>query len=68
MPEDDVPTITALLDDGPLEGSRRELSLVEGRPPKMVDVSADDGSVCRYCLAEWEQAGPTAAYSFLYLV
>ena len=62
------PTITALLDDGPLEGRQLEAELVEGRPPKTIDVPADDGSTCRYCLAEWEQAGPSAVYTSLYRV
>jgi hypothetical protein len=39
---------------------------VEGRPPKTIDVKADDGSTCRYGLAEWAQAGSSAVYSFLY--
>jgi len=61
-------TITALLDDGPLNGRRLETELVEGRPPKTIDVPGDDGTTCRYCLAEWVQAGPSAVYTFLYLV
>ena len=47
------PTVTAALDDGPLNGTRAEVQVVEGRPPRTVDVPADDGSTCRYCLAEW---------------
>ena len=62
------PTIVAVLDGGPLAGRRLEVAVIEGRPPKTLDVGADDGSTCRYCLAEWEQTGPSAAYSFLYLV
>ena len=62
------PTITAALDDGPLRGIRIEVQVVEGRPPSTVNVPADDGSTCRYCLAEWVQSGPSAAYSFLYRV
>jgi hypothetical protein len=38
------------------------------RPPKTIDVDADDGSTYRYCLAEWVQAGPSAVYTFLYPV
>ena len=60
------PTITASLEDGPLKGRRLETRLVEGRPPKTIDVPADDGSTCRYCLAEWVQSGQSAAYTFLY--
>ncbi|MGZ8702244.1 MAG: hypothetical protein ACXWZY_08135 [Gaiellaceae bacterium] len=62
------PTITATLDDGPLQGIRTEAQIVEGRPPSTIDVPADNGSTCRYCLAEWAQSGPSATYTFLYLV
>jgi hypothetical protein len=65
---DTGPTITAALDDGPLEGARIEVQVVEGRPPSTVDVPADDGTTCRYCLAEWLQSGPSAVYTFLYRV
>jgi hypothetical protein len=64
----DAPTVTAMLEDGPLEGRQLETQLVEGRPPKTIDASADDGTTCRYCLAEWMQAGPSAVYTFLYRV
>ena len=60
------PTITAKLNDGPLEGKRIETAVVEGRPPKIIDVPIDDGSRCRYCLADWSQGGPSAVYTFLY--
>jgi hypothetical protein len=62
------PTITASLDDGPLRGMRIETRVVEGRPPSTVDVPSDDGSTCRYCLADWAQSGPSAVYTFLYRV
>jgi hypothetical protein len=62
------PTITARLDDGPLQGIRIEAQVVEGRPPSTVDVPAEDGSTCRYCLAEWAQSGRSATYTFLYRV
>ena len=62
------PTITATLDDGPLKGTHIEAQVVEGRPPSTVDVPAEDGSTCRYCLAEWAQSGPSATYTFLYRV
>jgi hypothetical protein len=62
------PTITAALDDGPLRGRRIDVQVVEGRPPSTVDVSADDRSTCRYCLAGWVQSGPSAVYTFLYRV
>jgi hypothetical protein len=61
-------TVTAALDDGPLRGTRIEVHVVEGRPPSTVDVPADDGSTCRYCLAQWAQSGPSAVYTFLYRV
>jgi hypothetical protein len=62
------PTITATLQDGPLEGSRIETEVVEGRPPKTIDAPADDGTTCRYCLEGWVQSGRSAAYTFLYRV
>ena len=61
-------TITAALDDGPLRGKRIETLVLEGRPPSTVNVPADDGSTCRYCLARWTQRGPSARYTFLYRV
>ncbi len=62
------PTITAVLEGGPLGGRRIEAEVVEGRPPRTIDVSADDGSTCRYSLADWVQSGPSAVYTFSYLV
>ena len=62
------PTIIALLEGGPLAGRRLDAEIVEGRPPRTIDVEADDGSTCRYCLAEWAQSGPSAVYTFLYPV
>jgi hypothetical protein len=63
-----VPTVAATLIDGPLEGRSLETDLVEARPPKTIDALADDGSTCRYCLADWVQSGRSAAYTFLYRV
>jgi hypothetical protein len=60
--------ITAQFTDGPLEGRSIEAATVEGRPPKTIDAEAGDGSTCRYCLADWEQTGRSAAYTFLYRV
>jgi hypothetical protein len=60
--------ITAMLEDGPLAGQSVETELVEGRPPKTLDVPAEEGSDCRYCLADWVQSGPSASYTFLYRV
>jgi hypothetical protein len=52
MPVADIgPAITAPLKHGPLEGSSIETEVVESRPAKTIDVPADDGSPCRYCLA-----------------
>ncbi len=62
------PTITAMLERGPLAGRRIDVDVVEGRPPKTIDLRADDGSGCRYCLADWVQSGPSATYTFLYRV
>jgi hypothetical protein len=42
--------------------------VVEGRPPKTIDVAAEDGSTLRYCLADWVQTGSSAEYTFLYRV
>ena len=62
------PTITATLGDGPLAGTSIETEVLEGRPPKTINVSVDDGRQCRYCLADWVQSGPSARYTFLYRV
>ena len=67
-PPSDGPTITAMLIDGPLEGRSVDAAVVQGRPPSTVEVEAGDGTACRYCLAEWEQGGPSARYTFLYRV
>ena len=58
----------SVLDGGPLDARRVDAEVVEGRPAKTIDVPADDGTTCRYCLAEWVQSGQSAAYSFLYRV
>jgi len=63
-----MPTITAVLEDGPLAGQSVEEDTVEGRPPKTIDVPGADGGPYRYCLADWEQGGRSAAYTFLYPV
>ena len=62
------PTITAVLEGGPLGGRRFDAGVVEGRPPSTIDVSANDGSACRYSLADWVQSGPSAVYTFSYFV
>jgi hypothetical protein len=59
------PTITATFKHGPLNGSSIEAEVVEGRPPKTSDVSADDGSGATR-LAGWVQSGRSAVYTFLY--
>jgi hypothetical protein len=63
-----VPAITATLEDGPLAGTSVEADVVEGRPPKTLDVPAEDGGTCRYCLEGWMQSGSSAKYTFLYRV
>ena len=67
---DDVPgpTVAAVLSDGPLHGRTVEAEVVQGRPPSTIEVRADDGTTCRYCLADWTQRGPEAIYSYLYRV
>ena len=67
-PEGIGPTITAMFDDGPLKGTSVDAGVLEGRPPKTLDVPAEDGSTCRYCLAGWAQSGRSAVYTFLYRV
>jgi len=62
-----APTIAAELDGGPLAGRSIRAETVEGRPPKTIDVEAA-GRTYRYCLADWSQAGDSAAYTFLYPV
>jgi hypothetical protein len=63
-----APTITAMLVDGPLEGKSLEAEVIEGRPPKTIDVHGDSAMAFRYCLADWVQSGRSAAYTFLYQV
>lgn len=58
-------TIVAKLSDGPLSGSTRDVTAVEGRPPKTIDIDLGERTV-RYCLAHWEQSGQSATYGFLY--
>jgi hypothetical protein len=57
-----------VLEDGPLGGREVTAEVIEGRPPKTIDLPAEDGSTCRYCLSEWNQSGPSATYEFLYTV
>jgi hypothetical protein len=51
-----------------MQGKTIAVDVVEGRPPKTIDVPDEKGGVCRYCLAQWTQEGMTAAYTFLYVV
>ena len=67
-PPSDSETITATLKGGPLAGRSIDVDPVEGRPPKTIDVPADAGNVCRYCLADMVQSGNSATYTFLYRV
>jgi hypothetical protein len=60
--------VQALLEDGPMQGKTVQVEVVEGRPPKTIDVPDEEGGVCRYCLAQWAQEGMTAGYTFLYAV
>jgi hypothetical protein len=60
--------VKALLTDGPLKGKPVEIELVEGRPPKTIDLQVEEDGTLRYCLSELSQEGMTAAYSFLYAV
>jgi hypothetical protein len=62
------PTITAALADGPIKGDHVEVEVLAGRPPKTLDLGADDRSTCRYCLAGSVQTGESAIYTFLYRV
>jgi hypothetical protein len=68
MSDPGAPLIKARLLDGPLSGTTTEVAAVEGRPPKTIDVDGPGDGRSRYCLAEWEQSGHSAAYSFLYEV
>jgi len=58
--------VRAFLEDGPLQGRAVEIEPVEGRPPKTIDLPDERGGTCRYCLAQWNQDGMTASYTFLY--
>ena len=61
--------ISACLDDGPLKGQTVEVESLEGRPPKTLDLPAEDGDgTCRYCLEGLMQGGDSAVYTFLYRV
>ncbi len=51
-----------------MQGETLEVEAVEGRPPKTIEVTDEEGGSCRYGLAEWNQEGLTAAYTFLYAV
>lgn len=59
----------ARLENGPLKGQTIEVDLVEARPPKTIEVSAEPGSTTyRYCLSRWTEKGEAAVYTFLYPV
>jgi hypothetical protein len=62
------PTITAALADGPHKGKNIKVGVVEGRPPKTIDVPVEHERPCRYCLVDWVQTGSSAQYTFLYRV
>ena len=60
--------ITARLKGGPLARKHIETEVIQGRPPSTLDVEADDGTTCRYCLEELPTDGSSATYTFLYRV
>lgn len=60
--------ITAVLTDGPSSGTTCDVTAVEGRPPKTIEVDGPGDRRNRYCLSDWEQSGHRATYSFLYEV
>ena len=61
--------ITAVLQDGPLRGTKMEVESLAGRPPMTLDLpSGDGGAESRYCLDSLVQGGDSAIYSFLYRV
>jgi hypothetical protein len=63
------PTITAVLEDGPLKGTRVQVGSLEGRPPLTLDLDGPgDSEPCRYCLDGLKQGGDSAIYTFLYRV
>jgi hypothetical protein len=63
------PTITARLQEGPLNGTKVVVDSLEGRPPMTLDLpSTDGGAACRYCLDSLVQGGDSAVYTFLYRV
>ena len=51
-----------------MQGGSKDVEVLEGRPPKTLDLTADDGRTCRYVLAAWMQSGDSARYTFLYHV
>jgi hypothetical protein len=51
-----------------MQGCRIDVEVLEGRPPKTLDLTADDASTCRYVLVTWMQSGDSARYTFLYRV
>ena len=51
-----------------MQGRSKDVEVIEGRQPKTLDPTADDGSTCRDVLVTWMQAGDSAPYTFLYRV
>jgi hypothetical protein len=51
-----------------MKGDSLDVEVLEGRPPKTLDLAAADGGTCRYCLEGWMQSGGSARYTFLYRV
>jgi hypothetical protein len=60
--------VEAVLQDGPLKGTKVEVEAVAGRPPSTIDLPDTEGGTARYCLEEWTQEGMSADYVFLYRV
>ena len=40
-----------------MQGRSKDVEVIEGRQPKTLDPTADDGSTCRDVLVTWMQAG-----------
>jgi hypothetical protein len=51
-----------------MSGTTTNVAAVEGRPPKTIEVDGPGDMRSRYCLSDWEQAGHSAVYIFLYEV
>jgi hypothetical protein len=61
-------TIVTLLEGGPLAARRVAGRWWKVARRKTIEVDADDGGTCRYCLAEWAEVGRSAVHTFLCVV